>query len=159
MARPQPLALRSLGEHIGRYDHVFPLFAKAGIKVVGYDQRGCGRSGGARGDSGHYNDIMADARAVWDYAAVEGVPQFVFGHSLGGLHALSFAAFYAEDKRLAGVVASAPALQPAFEPPKIVVTVGQILRNIPFLNTFHATTDLGTRQHQGPVSWSATVRV
>ena len=41
--------LHGLGEHLGRYEHVGEVFAKAGYALIGFDLRGHGRSGGQRG--------------------------------------------------------------------------------------------------------------
>ena len=140
-----------LGEHINRYNHVFPAFAAAGICVTGYDQRGFGRSDGLRGDGGVYDNVMADGAVVWDHAvqAHPDVPHFVGGHSLGGLHALSFAAMYAGDRKIAGVVASAPALQPGFRPPWIITAIGNLLKGIPVVNQTRVPTELSTPRALG----------
>jgi alpha-beta hydrolase superfamily lysophospholipase len=142
---------RRLGEHVNRYNHVFGVFAAAGIAVSGYDQRGCGRSDGLRGDGGFYTTTMEDLAAVWDRVYDAQVPNFLVGHSLGGLHVLSFAAKYAGDRKIAGVVASAPALQPAFQPPWVVVSVGRLLRNIPGVNMIRVANELST-----PRPWRRT---
>ena len=52
--------VHGLGEHIGRYDHVAEAFGKAGFAMVGFDQRGHGRSEGIRGYETSYDAIMDD---------------------------------------------------------------------------------------------------
>jgi alpha-beta hydrolase superfamily lysophospholipase len=48
-ARGTVLLVHGLGEHIGRYEHVAAHLNAWGWRVAGYDQRGHGRSQGARG--------------------------------------------------------------------------------------------------------------
>ena len=50
---PEPQAVvvivHGIAEHCGRYEHVARQLNAANVSVVGYDQRGHGRSGGRRG--------------------------------------------------------------------------------------------------------------
>lgn len=84
------LMVHGIGEHSGRYVHVGAALADGGLATVGYDQRGFGRSGGRRAWveswSRYHDDLedhMAELRAL-------GVPVVLFGHSLGGLVALTY---------------------------------------------------------------------
>ena len=49
--RGSVLIVHGLGEHGGRYAHVAAHLTQAGWAVLGYDQRGHGRSGGPRGST------------------------------------------------------------------------------------------------------------
>lgn len=94
------LLVHGLGEHSGRYAHVAAVLNDAGLHVRAYDQRGFGRSGGARATLPHADALVDDATAMFDALAAEaraaGEPApFVVGHSMGGLVARS-ACHYAE---------------------------------------------------------------
>ena len=78
--------VHGLGEHIGRYMHVAAELNRQGWHVVGYDQRGHGRSEGKRGHLNHSDDLLADLAQVIDVARAEHPgPLMLLGHSLGGL--------------------------------------------------------------------------
>ncbi|HYN59257.1 MAG TPA: alpha/beta hydrolase [Rubrivivax sp.] len=92
-ARGTVLIVHGLGEHIGRYAHVAGHFNAWGWSVVGYDQRGHGRSEGARGRVGADDSLLCDLALVID--ALRGAqrgPMLLLGHSMGGLVAARFVA-------------------------------------------------------------------
>lgn len=81
--------LHGLGGHCRRFDASARRLCCAGWRVVRYDHRGHGRSGGARASLNDYNDLVADAAFIVD-AAREGAagPVFSWGYSMGGLVSL-----------------------------------------------------------------------
>jgi alpha-beta hydrolase superfamily lysophospholipase len=107
--RGRLVIVHGLGEHIGRYEHVGAHLASRGWDVVGYDQRGHGRSPGKRGALRDADDLLADLTAVLDAVRPAAtVPFVLFGHSMGGLVA---AQFVAESRRpVDALVLSSPAL-------------------------------------------------
>lgn len=118
------------GEHIGRYANVGAAFTKAGYALIGFDQRGHGKSGGARGHTPSYDALMNDvadllAQAQKRYA---GLPQFLYGHSMGGNEVLNYA--LRRKPNVLGVIATGPWLRLAFQPPAIQVTLGRLMNNI-----------------------------
>ena len=52
--------VHGLGEHSGRYAHVAEAFEKEGYILFGFDHRGHGRSGGARGHVSSVEDFLRD---------------------------------------------------------------------------------------------------
>lgn len=92
-ARGTIVIVHGLGEHVGRYAHVAASLNANGWGVVGYDQRGHGRSPGARGRLARDDDLLADLATVIDAVRrdVDG-PLVLLGHSLGGLVAARFVA-------------------------------------------------------------------
>jgi len=87
------LIVHGLGEHIGRYAHVAAQLNAWGWCVVGYDQRGHGRSEGPRGRLPAANDLLVDLAMVMDAVrASHRGPLVLLGHSLGGLIAARFVA-------------------------------------------------------------------
>ncbi|MBU0512591.1 MAG: lysophospholipase [Chloroflexi bacterium] len=117
--------VHGLGEHSGRYAHLAAALNQAGYALLAFDLRGHGKSQGKRGHTPSYDALMNDI-AVF-LAEVEkrypGIPLFLYGHSLGGNLVLNYA--LRRSPGLAGVVATAPSLKLAFEPPAIQVALGR----------------------------------
>lgn len=85
-ARHGVLLVHGLGEHSGRYGHVAAWFNRRGLDVRGYDQRGHGRSPGARGALHRPDDLVVDLAAIHaEYATRFDRPPLLVGHSMGGL--------------------------------------------------------------------------
>jgi lysophospholipase len=96
------------GEHIGRYGHVAQRLCEAGFVVYGPDHHGHGQSAGKRGRIA-LRAAIADLDQLIVTVSRErnpGRPQFLLGHSMGGLLTLEYAALHA--KRLDGIAVSAP---------------------------------------------------
>ncbi len=101
--------VHGLGEHALRHAHVVRCLHDCGWSVRAYDQRGHGRSAGARGDVPHSAALLDDAKLVVDdYAQELGAAPLLFGHSMGGLVAAHFAC--ARLAPLHGLMLSSPAL-------------------------------------------------
>ena len=96
------------GEHIGRYAHVAERLCEAGFVVYGLDHHGHGQSGGKRGRI-NLRAAVADLDQLIVTVSREHnpeLPQFLLGHSMGGLIALEYAVRHA--RRLEGLIVSAP---------------------------------------------------
>lgn len=114
-ARGTVLVVHGLGEHVGRYDHVAALLNGWGWSVLGVDQRGHGRSEGARGRLADRDDLLRDLALVVDSARASAPgPLVLLGHSMGGLVAARFVAGMAEtwSREVDALVLSSPALDP-----------------------------------------------
>lgn len=103
--------VHGLGDHTGRYAHVGEAFADAGYALTSYDQRGHGRSGGARGHAPSYDGMLDDLGAFLGQMKrrYQGKPVFLYGHSLGGNLVLNFV--LRRDPRPRGVIATSPWLE------------------------------------------------
>jgi alpha-beta hydrolase superfamily lysophospholipase len=111
------LIVHGLGEHGGRYAHVAAQLNAWGWRVMAYDHRGHGRSGGERGRIASDDALLCDLAVVIDAArAAQPGPLLLLGHSMGGLIAARFvaeglqaapAAWHCE---VDGLVLSSPAL-------------------------------------------------
>ncbi|MCC7151234.1 MAG: lysophospholipase [Rubrivivax sp.] len=111
------LIVHGLGEHSGRYTALAHDLNAAGHAVTSYDQRGHGRTPGARGVIPAPDRLCADLAAVLDALAAAGTPASVLlGHSMGGLVAARFVAEallpqpQAWSRPVARLVLSSPAL-------------------------------------------------
>jgi alpha-beta hydrolase superfamily lysophospholipase len=117
-ARGTVLLVHGLGEHIGRYTHVAAALNAAGWRVVGYDQRGHGRSEGPRGVIAAAHSLLADLAGAVDSVRGEHTgPLVLLGHSMGGAVAGRFVAEALAprpagwSRAVDGLVLSSPALQ------------------------------------------------
>lgn len=121
--RGSVLIVHGLGEHAGRYAHVAAQLNAAGWHVFGYDHRGHGASGGARGALSRSDDLLRDLALVIDHVrqAVPG-PLVLLGHSMGGLIAGRFVAEALEpspaewQRPVDALVMSSPALDAGIKP-------------------------------------------
>lgn len=124
------LLLHGLGEHILRYDHVASFLNINGIAMIGIDHRGHGQSEGKRGHTPDLEALLKDILQGQQEANKQfpGCPLFLYGHSFGGNQVLSYAIEKQPDVQ--GVIASAPWIQLAFNPPKLKVKLGSFLAGI-----------------------------
>lgn len=120
--------VHGLGEHAGRYQHVARQLLQWGFAVRAYDQRGHGKSGGARGvlpyDAALLDDLaevvedtqqrcmhlpqVSGAAYAPEATQPPHIPLILLGHSLGGLVASRFVAL--KLRPVDALVLSSPAL-------------------------------------------------
>ncbi len=122
--------VHGLGEHIGRYRHVAAALTDEGFVLIGFDQRGHGRSGGPRGHTPSYGQSMDDVALLIQQASARypGLPMFLYGHSMGGNEVINFTLRRAP--QLKGVIATGPLLRLAFQPPAAQVTLARVMNGI-----------------------------
>jgi alpha-beta hydrolase superfamily lysophospholipase len=103
--------LHGIFEHGARYEHVAKHLNRANIGVVAFDYRGHGRSPGEQGYIEHWSTLVEDVDQWVKRCRLEfsDVPQFIFGHSLGGLLLMSYLATHRPAFR--GVILSSAALK------------------------------------------------
>ena len=91
----QPLLLiHGHGEHSGRYLKFFDRLRDLETPIAAFDLRGCGRSSGSPGDINRFEDYLDDVGALLRFLEKKysvKPPIQLFGHSLGGLIAFSWA--------------------------------------------------------------------
>ena len=119
--------VHGLGEHSSRYAHVAEAFGKEGFVLFAFDQRGHGKSGGARGHFSSADDFMNDIDLFLEQARAQypGLPLILYGHSLGGIFVLHYS--LKRNPNVKGVIATSPALHSALEQQPIKVSMAKIL--------------------------------
>lgn len=86
--RSDVVLVHGWGEHGGRYEELATALAQRGHAVWTYDQRGHGESGGIKGHTPRFQNLIEDLTTVVSYARGRKGgerPLFIVGHSLGGL--------------------------------------------------------------------------
>lgn len=128
------IIVHGYAEHCMRYGRFIDQLTDAGIRVLTYDQRGHGKSGGARVMVNHFDDFAADLNEIANSFFKQGDHNFIYGHSMGGLVLLRYLQIYG-DGLLKGGLISGVALKPDDSIPKILIKistlVAKILPNLP----------------------------
>ena len=120
--------LHGLGDHSSLYPALPEYLVPHGIAVHAFDLRGHGRSGGQRAYLDDWRDYREDLDAfVGIVAERAGGRPFLLGNSLGGLAVLDYALHHG--RRLAGVIAAAPALGEVGVP-RLLMAAGRVLSRV-----------------------------
>ncbi len=137
--------VHGLGEHIGRYDRLANTLSNWGWSVVGYDQRGHGKSAGARGVLHQNDDLLHDLASVLDTIGplVANQKLVLLGHSLGGLLVARFVAALSDPNEnsqwrrpvdLCVLSSPALALQLSLAQKFLLKTLGKFMPNLALRN-------------------------
>jgi alpha-beta hydrolase superfamily lysophospholipase len=129
-ARAAVLLVHGLGEHCRRYDHVAEIFNAAGIAMLGFDMRGHGRTSGKRGHIPSMEHSMGDIDHFLGEVKTRfaGLPQFTYGHSMGGMQVLNHAITRSPD--VSGVISTSPGLEPGTPVAPIKLFLANLLYSI-----------------------------
>ena len=121
--------IHGLGEHTGRYANMAKYYTSRGIEVLAFDLRGHGKSGGQRGHSDDFQQMMRDIdQFLYKASGIDvGKPLFIYGHSLGGTLTIKYA--LSHRGQFKGVILSSPLFKPTFEPPKWKVLLGRFVQS------------------------------
>lgn len=119
--------VHGLGEHCQRYDHVGAFLAGHDYALIGFDLRGHGQSGGQRGHAPSFEAFMKDIDSMFAQAGefFPNTPQFIYGHSLGGILTLNYV--LRRKPKLAGAIVTSPGLRTALENQKAKVALARLL--------------------------------
>jgi len=132
LAKPKAVIvlIHGLGEHTGRYTHVGKALTDAGYALTGFDLRGHGKSGGARGHSPSLDAFMQDIRQFFQQVTQRypETPQFLYGHSLGGLLSLAYALQYSAG--LKGVIVTGAGLRSPLQEQKGKIAMVNMLGSL-----------------------------
>ncbi|MFT6218727.1 MAG: alpha-beta hydrolase superfamily lysophospholipase [Cycloclasticus pugetii] len=120
--------IHGLGEHSGRYKDMVEYYTSCGVEIVSFDLRGHGKSGGQRGHSADFQQMIRDIKCFIDEVSNIDVakPWFIYGHSLGATLTIQYA--LSHPIRFKGVVLSSPLFKPAFEPAKWKLLLGRLVQ-------------------------------
>lgn len=122
--------VHGMGEHINRYNELAQDMVAAGYAVIGFDQRGHGKSKGQRGHSPSYEHLLLSVDDLLHKAEEQfpETPKFLMGHSMGGNVVIN----YVLDRKPAikGLIASSPLLKLSFDPPAWKLILGNVVKNI-----------------------------
>lgn len=115
--RANLIIIHGVAEHSGRYQHVISRYAGKGYACFAMDWRGLGQSEGHRGHVDRIGDMLDDIARFVDLVREKspGKPQFLLGHSVGGL--LVLASAIRRPGLCAGVIASSPYIENALKVP------------------------------------------
>lgn len=120
--------IHGMGEHSGRYAHFAEFYVSNGIDVYATDLFGHGQTEGKRGHTDKMDDFLWQVDMIVNMVKQLGVPVFLYGHSMGGGIVLNY--LFKKHPEIAGVIASAPAIQPGFKVPKAKMVVGNLGRKL-----------------------------
>jgi acylglycerol lipase len=144
--------IHAFGEHSGRYQRWAGLFVEKGIAVLASDLIGHGRSFGKRGYIKNYQVFLdqIDLQLLKSSELFPGIPQVLYGHSMGGNLVLNYA--MSKDAPVSAIIASAPLLKLVNEPPGYMLILSRILR--PFFPslTVKAAIDNTYRTHDQSIN-------
>lgn len=130
----QPLAVinlvHGLGEHSGRYAEWAEWFVAEGYAFLSLDYRGHGKSGGKRGHTDEYLSYMRDIGLLLSKSEelFPNIPVILYGHSLGGNLVINYAIRFRP--AIFALIATSPWLKLAFEPPRLKIWAGKILKSL-----------------------------
>jgi alpha-beta hydrolase superfamily lysophospholipase len=150
-ARSVVVLIHGLGEHSGRYAHVAEAFNQAGYSVLAPDLRGHGGSGGKRGHFPSYDVVADDIQRTFAEASARypGLPQFLYGHSLGGALVLYYT--LKRQPAIRGVIATSPGLAVGTPVPAAKLAAAKVLNRLTPTLTMGNGLDLGNLSHDPAV--------
>jgi len=119
--------IHGFGEHIGRYEHVYPIYCSAGFVINTFDLRGHGKSEGVRAFSPSIEVSLRDIAQI-AAKADPALPHFLYGHSMGG----GFCLLYLErmPHTFTGVIITDPLIKLHFEVSRIKMFAGRMIAKI-----------------------------
>lgn len=131
-AKPKAVVglIHGLGEHSGRYEHVAKAMTEAGYILASFDLRGHGKSTGVRGHFPSLDAIMQDIKEFFIFLSQHypELPQFIYGHSLGGLLTLTYA--LKNKPKLKGVIANSAGLLTPLTEQKLKLLMVRLLGSL-----------------------------
>ncbi|NSW93605.1 MAG: alpha/beta hydrolase [Bacteroidales bacterium] len=123
------IMVHGLGEHIFRYEAWAKKFNMIDIGFAGVDLPGHGRSDGKRGHIKSYRDLyeMLDILISEAGKTFNGLPVFIYGHSLGGNVVLSY--LLKQSPRIRGAIVTSPWLRLAFQPSEAKIKAAAFMKH------------------------------
>ena len=151
----KPKALINLvhgfGEYSERYSHWAELFVKNGYAVHAIDYRGHGKSDGRRGYIHSFDDFLNDIDVLVQESEkmFPEIPQFIYGHSLGGNIVANY--ILKRDNNFKGAIISSPWFKLAFDPSALTLFFAKTIKSIFPKFTQQANLDVNGISHDQEV--------
>ena len=122
--------VHGFGEYGERYDHWAMRFAGKGIAVHALDYRGHGKSDGKRGYVSNFDDFLKDIDVLIEESEklYPNVPQFIYGHSLGGNIVTNY--ILKREYKFKGAVISSPWYRLSFKPSTLTLILARLMNKI-----------------------------
>lgn len=128
------ILLHGYAEHCERYQRFIDQLTTAGIRVLAYDHRGHGQSGGERAMVDYFDQYAEDLHLIAEKFFRPGDSNYIYAHSMGGLVLLRYLQIYG-DSLLTGALTTGAALKPDDSIPKLLIKISsfiaKILPNLP----------------------------
>lgn len=130
----KPKALINLvhgfGEYCDRYNHWAMKFTEKGFIVHAIDYRGHGKSDGRRGYVGSFDHYLNDVDILIKESKklYPELPQFIYGHSLGGNIVTNY--ILKRKNNFVGAVISSPWYQLAFDPSALSLLLARVIKRV-----------------------------
>lgn len=114
-------------EHFGRYEYFAARLNAAGIGVYALDHWGHGQSDGTPGFVPAFSAFTDGVEALLEHVHQQNgdTPQFLIGHSMGGL--IAAVHLVTHQQHYAGAILSGPAIMAAQEPSWLMIRVSRLL--------------------------------
>ena len=121
--------LHGFGDHSGRYAKEADWLAARGIATFALDQRGSGRTPGARGHVSRFAQYLGDLVGLRRLVAAEAPGKLLlFGHSHGGLIALRY--LESAPPGVAGAIVTCPLISVAMPVPRWKIALARVLADL-----------------------------
>ncbi|MFI5207344.1 MAG: alpha/beta hydrolase [Gemmatimonadales bacterium] len=121
--------LHGFGDHAGRYAREVDWLASRGIATFALDQRGSGRTPGARGHVSRFAQYLGDLVGLRRLVAAEAPGKLIlFGHSHGGLIVLRY--LESAPTGIAGAIVTCPLVAVAMPVPRWKIALARVLADL-----------------------------
>jgi alpha-beta hydrolase superfamily lysophospholipase len=121
--------LHGFGDHSGRYAKEADWLASLGIATFALDQRGSGRTPGARGHVSRFAQYLGDLVGLRRLVAAEAPGKLIlFGHSHGGLIVLRY--LESAPTGIAGAIVTCPLVAVAMSAPRWKILLARVLADL-----------------------------
>lgn len=139
--------VHGFGEYSGRYDEWAMRFTEKGFLVHAIDYRGHGKSDGRRGHVSKFDNFLNDIEVLVKESKklYPELPQYIYGHSLGGNIVTNYILKREHDFR--GAIISSPWYKLSFELSAFMLFIARIMNKIYPKFTQKSTLELNALSH------------
>lgn len=122
--------VHGFGEYSERYDHWAMLFIAKGFAVHAIDYRGHGKSDGRRGHVNQFDDFLNDIDVLVNESKklFPDLPQFIYGHSLGGSIVTNY--IIKRENNFKGAIIASPWYKLSFDPSAFMLALARVMNKI-----------------------------